>query len=199
MIVFAFTVDASNSEMPRPMASPRAVRGPAMPTAVSRRAGARSVRSVVNGTSVKGASPKTTTPTRSPWRRARKSSSTCFTRGEAVDRLARRVDEVLGVHRAGEIDEEQQVAGRQVAMQRRLDPLRAHQRGERRAAQQSDEHERGGRARGAATAPLRGSCPREGDEAIEEGHAQPGAALAHRRRQRTTTTRAAAASSASQG
>ena len=36
-------------------------------------------RSVVNGTSVKGASPNTTTPTRSPLRRSRKSPSTCFT------------------------------------------------------------------------------------------------------------------------
>ena len=79
IIVFAGTVDLANRLMPRPMASPKAVRGPAMPTCISPTSRSESERSVVNGTSVNGASPNTTTPTRSPSRRFRKSVSTCFT------------------------------------------------------------------------------------------------------------------------
>ena len=45
-------------------------------------------------------------------------------RRQPIDGLARLIDEVLGVHRAREIDEEEQIAGRHLAMKRRLDPLR---------------------------------------------------------------------------
>ena len=61
------------------MASPNAVRGPAMRTAVSSSNCRVASRSWVKGTWTNAALPNTIRPTRSPSRRVRKSSSTSFT------------------------------------------------------------------------------------------------------------------------
>ena len=75
----------SNSGIAAPMASPSTVRGPSIRIWASSSSSRATSRSSVNGACTNAAEPKKISPTRSPSRRSRKPSSTCFA---AVSRSA---------------------------------------------------------------------------------------------------------------